>query len=66
MTRVREEVLPPIIVDIVKTVLDDKNPMHVRENACGRLEQIAIDCDNVAKHFRAQQLNRNVRNGKRK
>lgn len=66
MTTIRQEILPPIIVDIVQTVLNDKQPVHVRENACIRLEQIAENCSLVAKQFRATQINQNVMKKRRR
>lgn len=58
--KIREEVLPPIIFDIVQTVINDKNPVHVRENACGRLEQIADACRIASENFRVQQSRNNI------
>lgn len=51
----REELLPPIIVDIIRSALSKKNPPHVRDNACGRLEQIVKSCEAAIVEFRNDQ-----------
>jgi hypothetical protein len=52
MNKVREELLPPIIVDIIHTVMNRSEKLHVRDNACGRLEQIVNACEIAIADFR--------------
>ncbi len=65
--RFNDAVLPPIINDIIGTVLDKKNPMHVRDNACGRLEQIQRACEIVIADFKKEieKHNTQLRNKRR-
>jgi hypothetical protein len=49
------EILPPIVKDLIDALRKDDTPIHVRDNICGRLENI-VDCANDAiAAFRAKQ-----------
>lgn len=49
--RRKMENLPPIIIDVIVTLLNDKTPKHVRENACARLENIGAACNRALEMY---------------
>lgn len=51
-----EDLLPPIIKDLIDSIRNESLPVHVRDTYCARLENI-LDCSaDVVNKFRAKQV----------
>jgi hypothetical protein len=50
-----EELLPPIIKDLIVELRNEETPMHIRDAFCGRLENIVQCCADSIEVFRRKQ-----------
>jgi hypothetical protein len=50
-----EDLLPPIIKDLILSIRDDKTPMHNRDLVCSRLENIVQCCADAIEAFKKKQ-----------
>lgn len=47
-----EAVLPPIVVQTLQRMMDKKEPLHVRQNAAGVIDDIIRVCQPLLTKFR--------------
>lgn len=50
-----EDLLPPIIKDLIESIRNDKSPIHVRDAYCARLENIISCATDAVESFRKKQ-----------